>query len=156
MKNLIFALIFLAFCHSAHSTNLMGRMGIGLTNQLVNDMPALSTKVQSSRTFSWGALLAVDANSDDTDYGAGLKFYRHLFDEPNLTFFASGMTAILKQGGESGYQVDGTLGAEFHIPGLESIGFMFEAGLSVNKHHGQRHIQTLGNHIIKSAIHFYL
>jgi hypothetical protein len=148
--------IFSLISFHAHATNLMGRMGVGLSNQFVTDQPAISFKVQNSRLFSWGGLLAIDANNDDTDYGFGLKAYRHLFDEPNLNFFVAGMAAILQKAGDSGYQLDGTFGTEFHIPGLESIGFSFEAGLSINKIDDQSHIETLGNNIVKAAVHFYL
>ncbi len=57
---------------------------------------------------------------------------------------------------KSGYQVDGTFGTEFHIEGIESIGFSFEFGVSYNHGPNGRSFETLGNNFLKSAVHFYL
>jgi len=139
-----------------YSLNLLGRLGLGFSNQLVNDLPALSFKVQNSKSTAYGGLLAIDSNDRSTDYGLGFKFYRLLFDEPHLNFFASGMAAILKKNDLSGHQIDGTLGTEFHIPGLESIGFSIEFGLSWNKVNNEKHLETRGLQFINAGVHFYL
>ena len=140
----------------SHALNLLGRLGLGFSNQLANNLPALSFKVQNSKATAYGGLLAVDSNDQSTDYGLGLKFYRLLFDEPHLNFFASAMGALLKKNDLSGHQIDGTLGSEFHIPGLESIGFSLEFGLSWNKVNDEKHLETTGLSFINAGVHFYL
>jgi hypothetical protein len=135
---------------------MSGRLGLGLSNQLASNMSAISFKIQQTESSAFGGLVALDSNSDTTDYGLGLKGYRLLFDEPHLNFYASGLVAALKKNDQSGYQLDGTLGSEFYIPGLESIGFSFEFGLSINKVNDVRRIETVGYEFINAAIHFYL
>ena len=139
-------------------------MGIGASNQLANDIPAISLKVQQSKTFALGGLLGFESDQDNTIYGAGVKFYRIIFDEPQLNFYMAGLLATLTYLDEeedkvkSGYQIDGTLGSEFHFSGLESIGFSFEFGISARDADAERGttIQTLGDQFIRAAVHFYL
>lgn len=132
-----------------------------MSNQLNNDLTAISLKMQTARTMGIGALFGLKSDEDHTLYGAGLRFYRLLFDEPQLNFYLAGTVASLsylndKDEVKSGYQVDGTLGTEFHFTGLESIGFSFEFGVSVNDTGKGTTLETLGNNFLKAAVHFYL
>jgi len=144
----------------AWGMNKTGRMGVGLTNQLVNEMPALSLKIQQNRYFALGGLLGFRSNEDATTYGAGLKVYRVIFEEELLNFYMSGTAASLSyeedEKAKSGYQFDGTFGTEFHFERIESIGFSFEFGVSYNKGPNGRSFETLGNNFLKAAVHFYL
>jgi hypothetical protein len=163
MKQKYFVLLLLLVPSITLAADLRGRMGLGLTNQLANDIPALSLKIQQSRTFAMGGVLGFKSDQDNTLYGAGLKLYRIIFDEPQLNFYMAGMVASQsylddERRARSGYQMDGTLGAEFHLSGIESIGFSFEFGLSVRNAQAQggTSFQTLGDNFLTAAIHFYL
>jgi hypothetical protein len=143
--------------------DLRGRMGIGMSNQLANDIPAISLKIQQSKGFALGAIAGFRSNQDNTLYGAGIKFYRIIFDEPQLNFYLAGLLASenfvdTTNKIQSGYQVDGTMGSEFHFSGMESLGFSLEFGLSVRKasDQGGSSFQTLGDNFLKAAVHFYL
>lgn len=153
-------LVLLLTSSTAWALNKSGRMGVGLSNQLVNDLPALSLKIQQNRYFALGGLLAFRSNEDNTLYGAGLRLYRIIFEEDLLNFYMAGTLASLTyeedNKAKSGYQFDGTMGTEFHIQGIESIGFSFEFGLSYNQGPEGRSFETLGNNFLKSAVHFYL
>ena len=134
-----------------------------MTNQLANDIPAISLKIQQSKTFAIGGLLGFKSDEDATLYGAGVKFYRIIFDEPQLNFYFAGLFASEsylneKNKAETGFQIDGTLGSEFHFQGLESLGFSLEFGVSVRKadENGGTSFQTLGDNFLKAAVHFYL
>lgn len=160
-----FFILFLVFSIPtlAFSADMRGRLGVGATNQLANGLPALSLKIQQTKTFAFGGVLGFKSNQDNTLYGAGLKFYRIIFDEPQLNFYMAGLVATEtylndEEKEKSGYQVDGTMGSEFHFAGLESLGFSFEFGLSVRntEPEGGTTFQTLGDQIIKAALHFYL
>ena len=146
----------------ASASDLRGRLGVGFTNQLANDIPAISLKVQQTKTFSVGALLGFKSDQDNTIYGAGIKLYRIIFDEPQLNFYLAGLLAAenyVNQKNEvvGGYQMDGTLGSEFHFQGLESLGFSLEFGVSVrNADESGTSFQTLGDSLVKAAVHFYL
>ena len=146
----------------ASAADLRGRLGMGFTNQLANDIPAISIKVQQSKTFALGGVLGFKSDQDNTLYGAGIKLYRIIFDEPQLNFYLAGLLATEnyindKDEVASGYQMDGTLGSEFHFQGLESLGFSLEFGVSIrNADDSGTSFQTLGDSMIKAAVHFYL
>jgi len=147
----------------ALSADMRGRLGIGMTNQLANGLPALSLKIQQSKTFALGGVLGFKSDQDETLYGAGLKLYRIIFDEPQLNFYLAGLFASesylnSEDKAETGYQIDGTMGTEFHFAGLESLGLSMEFGLSVRKadDSGGTSFETLGDSFLKAAVHFYL
>lgn len=162
MRNIFFVFFLLILSAQSFGADLRGRMGVGASNQLANNVPAISLKVQQSKTFALGGLVGFKSDQDNTLYGAGVKFYRIIFDEPQLNFYLAGLFAMEnyldeKEETKSGYQIDGTMGSEFHLSGLESIGFSFEFGLSARNadKHGSS-IQTLGDQFVKAAVHFYL
>lgn len=157
-------LLALFFILSLFTTNLfalehLGRMGIGYSGQLANDIPAISLKVQQTKAFAIGGLLGINTSDTEGGYGIGGKVYRILFDEPKLNFYAAGMFALLNQKNgvedKSGFQMDFTVGSEFHFAGLESLGLSFETGVSINKL-DDLNVSTVGLNFINAEIHFYL
>jgi hypothetical protein len=157
---LALCLLFLTpFTPSAQALEKTNRLGIGMTNQLKNEFPALSFKIQKSKTFALGGMLGLSTSDKEGGYGAGVKFYRNIFDEPQLNFYVSGMLGLLSNKingtGQSGFQVDLSLGSEFHLSGLNSIGFSFEFGVSANKKKDFV-FETIGNNFVVAGIHFYL
>jgi hypothetical protein len=162
MKQIIFFVLFFLTTQT-FAADLRGRMGVGASNQLANGLPALSLKIQQSKTFALGGILGFKSNEDNTLYGVGLKFYRIIFDEPQLNFYMAGLLASEsylddEDKVKSGYQIDGTLGTEFHFSGLESIGFSFEFGITARnaQEEGGTSLETLGDQFVKAAVHFYL
>ncbi len=160
----LFVLIFLSFStfslsQGASAYDKVNRLGLGMSNQLKNDFPALSFKMQKNRSFAFGGLFGISSNPDSGGYGLGLKVYRNLFDEPQLNFYVAGMGAVLSnkenRTNYSGFQFDLSLGSEFHFSGLQSLGFSFEFGASAFKKKDFV-FETLGNSFVVSAIHFYL
>ena len=140
---------------------MVGRLGIGMANNLVTGTPVLSTKLQRNRASAIGGVFGLDSNEDGSFYALGLKYYRYIYEEPQLNFYSAFQGNIFTyqneetEETENGYQVDGTLGSEFSFQGLESIGFSFEFGISFNKYQDQSRIQTIGVNFIQSSIHFY-
>lgn len=149
----------LTYTPSTHAFDKMNRLGLGMSNQLKNDFPALSFKTQKNRSFAFGGLLGLSTDKNNGGYGVGMKVYRNIFDEPQLNFYLAGMGALMNnkinQTSYSGFQFDLSLGSEFHFSGLNSIGFSFEFGVSASKTKDFI-FQTLGNNFIVSAVHFYL
>ncbi len=162
MNKVFLVIVTLLITTSTFAADLRGRMGVGASNQLANNVPAISLKIQQSKTFALGGLVGFKSDQDNTLYGAGIKLYRIIFDEPQLNFFMAGTFATLtyldeQEKVKSGYQIDGTMGTEFHLSGLESIGFSFEFGLSArNADDKGTSLQTLGDQFVKAAVHFYL
>ena len=153
------ALLVLTVATSAQAMDRVGRLGAGLSNQLLGDLPAVSFKLQKSRAFGFGGLFGIDS-SDDGGMGAGLKMYRNFFDEPQLNFYGSLMAAYLSDKkvvgeDETGFQIDLTLGSEFSFVGLQSLGLAFEFGVSFNKV-DEFAVQTVGDGFLVMMAHFYL
>ena len=163
LSSLLIPLIILFFTLliiSVQATEWKGRLGIGMSQQFVNNIPALSFKLQRSNMFAFGGLLGVRSSDEDGGLAAGLKVYRILYDEPFLNFYSAFMLGYLTQKkdstSKSGFQADGTLGSEFQFQGLQSIGFSFEFGFSINKLGTNFTLETTASHLIKAAVHFYL
>jgi hypothetical protein len=159
-RNIIIIIALFTFSTSSFAMSLLGRLGIGTTNQVVTGIDALSIKLQRNRSTALSGLFGLNNSSDSSNYAIGAKVYRLIYDEPQLNFYSS-LAAIMftyqNDGNtESGYQVDGGFGTEFSLQGLESIGFSFEFGIGLNKYNGGSNIQTYGHHIVTSAVHFYL
>ncbi len=161
LHQIIIVFIICIFSTNIFATNRIARLGIGMSNQLANDLSAISFKIQKSDLLAIGGLLGVSTQEQGGSYGVGLKIYRIIFDEPNLTFYSSGLGSILnyKTGntvdGDLGFQFDFTLGTEFSFVGLNSLGISFEFGISVNQVN-KFVIETVGYHFVTAGIHFYL
>ncbi len=144
---------------SVHAMERMSRLGIGYTGQLKNDVPAISFKIQKSKSMAFGGMLGYSNKENGGGVGAAAKIYRILFDEPNLTFYGSLMAGLItqKNNGEnnSGFQADITLGSEFSFTGLQSLGFSLEFGASFHKLDNFVS-ETVGDSFLVSAVHFYL
>lgn len=159
MKQFLGILLLIIITFQSEAVDRRGRLGVGFTNQLKVNVPAISFKLQRSRSFAFGG--AVGLNTDDKDGGmaAGLKFYKNLFDEPQLNFYAAGYGGILKEKknsiSKSGMQFDLTLGSEFNFAGLQSLAFNVEFGISFNKV-DDFVIETVGHNFIIAGVHFYL
>ena len=155
------ALLLLFSTPKAHAMERFARLGVGFANQLKNELPGISFKIQRSKSFAIGGQFAYSNDDANGGYAAGLKLYKNLFDEPNLTFYASTLGAVISENragtaeSVSGFQFDFTLGSEFSFPGLESLGFSLEFGVSLNKL-DDFVVETVGNSLIVSAVHFYL
>jgi hypothetical protein len=164
MKKLfVFGALFLLLTQQAYAMNLVGRLGIGYTNQVVTGIDAISLKLQRNRANAFGAIMGVDSSSESSNYALGLKMYRVIYDEPQLNFYSafSGIFFTYQDPEdtdqtENGHQLDAAFGTEFSMQGLESIGFSFEFGLGMNKYNGSTNISTVGYGVFTSAVHFYL
>lgn len=159
MGRALLALCLLFFVPGAHALEKTNRLGVGMTNQLKNEFPALSFKMQKSRSFGYGGMVGLSTSDKDGGYGVGLKLYRNIFDEPQLNFYMAGAGALLqnKIDGKSysGFQFDLSFGSEFHFTGLNSLGFSVEFGVSANKKKDFV-FETIGNNFLVAGIHFYL
>lgn len=136
------------------------RLGIGYSNQLQNNVNSLSFKMQNSRSFAWGGMAGLNTDDSGGGFGVGLKAYRIFFSEPNLNFYGAILAGYLKEvqsltKSVSGFQADLSLGTEFCIPGVKSLGFSIEFGASVTKLEEFR-LQTVGRNFLTAGVHFYL
>jgi len=151
----------LVFPFEGQTRDLSGRLGIGMADHFLNGIPAVSFKLQRSSNYAIGALLGLRFSTDDSGgYAGGIKFYRMIFDEPNLNFYSMGALSLInvksKTSSETGFQGDLGLGCEFHFNGLESLGFSFEFGVTLKRIYDEFTLESFGRNLIKAAVHFYL
>ena len=158
-KYILLLVALLSLIPTSHAVDRRGRLGVGFTNQLKVDIPAVSFKLQRSKSFSLSGMLAYSTSDTNGGHGAALKVYRNLFAEPQLVFYISALGGLISKKttttDNSGFQADLTFGSEFSFTGLQSLGFSFEFGVSFNKL-DDFVAETTGNSFIVSAIHFYL
>lgn len=158
LKKIIFLLIFFSLSSQLFARSYVGHLGLGVSTQLVNELPSLSIKNYTSDSFAWGLLGNFLTSEDIGGWGIGAKIYKNFFAEPHLFFFGGLMFAVVNSkghGSHTGIQLDLTAGSEFFIPGLESLGLSFETGLSLNTL-DTFVIGTTGSTFVTAAIHFYL
>jgi hypothetical protein len=162
MRKIFISLFLLVSLNNSYAASLVGRLGVGMSDQLVTNMKTISLKLQQNRSTAVGGIFGIDNSEDGSHYAIGLKYYKLIYEEPQLNFYSAIAAAMFTYKNvaddktESGYQVDALFGAEFNLQGLESVGFSFEFGGSLYNYESKTHIATTGYHFIKSAVHFYL
>lgn len=162
MKKLILICFILLNSHSIFAASQVGRLGVGMSNYLVTGMKTISLKLQRNRASALGGTFGIDSSSEGSFYALGLRYYRLIYEEPQLNFYSTFGGAMFTYNNtdldatESGYQVDGMFGTEFSFQGMESVGFSFEFGIGMYKNQGETHIATMGYNVLQSAVHFYL
>lgn len=142
----------------AEAKDLSGRLGVGFTNDFSNStsdrlVPALSTKYGLSKDLHLLGAVGFHTQSPSA-MTLGAKVYKNIFFETNLNFFMSAGLAYLKEA-KSGIEVLGVLGCEFFIPGIDSLGLMFEAGVSASNVTGSFVLRTIGYTFLHAGMHFY-
>jgi hypothetical protein len=162
MRKIFISLFLLVSVSDSYAASLVGRLGVGMSDQLVTGMKTISLKLQQNRSTAIGGIFGIDNSEDGSFYAVGLRYYRFIYEEPQLNFYSAFSGSMFTYNNttddktESGYQVDGLFGSEFNFQGLESVGFSFEFGGSLYNYDSKTHIATAGYNFIKSAIHFYL
>lgn len=150
------------YAQALEAASLVGRLGIGMSNQLESEMQLISFKLQRNRSSALGGVFGIDSSTEGFNYAVGLKMYKYIYEEPQLNFYSALAGNLFTYEDQTtgntdqGYQVDGTFGAEFSFQGLESVGFSFEFGVGLSKNQGKTHFKTIGHNILLSAVHFYL
>lgn len=145
---------------SALARDMQGRLGIGYNSQFVNSVvdtrvPGVSVKYGLTRDLAVEAI-AGTKTATPTNTVTGVKLYKNVFYETNLNFYLSLGGAIVSASRASGAEFMGTLGAEFFIPGLESVGFSFETGGALHSlSNSSMSFRTVGVSFIDAGMHFY-
>jgi hypothetical protein len=138
----------------AQARDLQGRLGLGYNNEWSNSRPGVSLKYGMTRDIGAEAIVGVATSSPGNSVFAA-KFFKNLFYETNLNFYFMLGGGILSAGGRSGAEFIGGFGAEFFIPGIESLGFSMETGGSFTNISGSFVLQTLGVSFLNAGMHFY-
>lgn len=167
MKKNITILLFISavlFSNQGWSKDLASRLGIGYSNQLAEDLPAVTARFYPNSLLGFSLALGVDTRQSSSRFGALAKMYRIIFTEDNLNFYLGAGAALSSYetmdstgvtANKSGFELMGVFGAEFFFAGLENVGFSFEAGVGVNSNSTGTRFRTIGDHPFKGGVTFY-
>ncbi len=143
----------------ASARDMQGRLGLGYNAEFANfavagGVPGVSVKYGMTRDIAVEGVIGV-ATSNPGNSVTAVKFFKNLFFETSLNFYFMLGAGILSGGGRSGAEFLGGFGAEFFVPGLESLGLSIEAGASLDNLSGSMVLKTLGVSFLHAGIHFY-
>ncbi|MGK5090107.1 hypothetical protein WDW86_21360 [Bdellovibrionota bacterium FG-2] len=156
--NVALLLVF-AFAQNASAREIQGRLGLGYNNEFGNapnyrSNPAVSLKYGLSRDFAVEGIVGIYTGAPGNSVAAG-KVFKNIFLETNLNFYFMAGFGVLTGNSNSGIEALGGFGAEFFIPGIESLGFAVETGGTFNNMSGAYALRTLGVSFLDAGIHFY-
>ena len=156
---LVVVMATLGLSGETQARELHGRFGLGYNGQFANTsqtngVPGISVKYGLSRDLALGVVFGINTSAPNNSVIA-LKFYKNIFMETALNFYFFLGGGLLKANNQSATEFISGFGAEFFIPGIESLGFSTETGVSLNNISGSFGIQTLGISFLKAGIHFY-
>lgn len=150
----------LFFTTNLFAKNLNQRLGIGYKNNTSIDVPSLAVQYYPNAEYALYSSIGMDTKKDFSKFQLSVGAKKNLFmgTESNMNFFFGGQIGTLTDevAGEkdSGMEVQALFGAEFFLPGLESLSFTFEAGLGMSTLDSAR-FRTVGNDPFRAGILFY-
>lgn len=138
---------------------LQGRLGLGYNGQFsnstaTNGVPAVSLKYGLTRDLQTAFVFGTNTASP-TNTVAALKFFRNIFYETNLNFYFMLAAGYVSAASQSGAEFLTGFGAEFFIPGVESLGFATETGVAFGSATGSFAFRSMGVSFLQAGIHFY-
>jgi hypothetical protein len=143
----------------AQAKDMSNRLGVGYKNQSSIDLPSVAVQYYPGTDLGLSAALGVDTQSKNSRFGFLVKLNRVIFQEDNLNFYMGAGSGLLSQEtngvNESGFELMGFGGAEFFMPGLENLGFSFEAGTAITSVSSGVRFRTFGDSPIRAGMMFY-
>lgn len=161
LSGLFLVLISLSLPNKALAKDLASRLGVGYSNQfgVEGGLPSIAVRYYPNPELGLSTSLGVDTQKDNAKFGFLAKLFRVIFMEDNMNFYMGGGAGLVSQerGGEndSGFELSGFIGGEYFFPGLESLGFIFEAGVGVTSISSEVRFRTIGDHPFNAGIVFY-
>lgn len=147
---------------TAHARELFGRTGLGYNAQfantnLTNGVPAISIKYGLAPRAAIQAIAGFYSGGDGSGVAA-LKYLQTIRGENYANFyytFGLGTVSALQR---NGTQFLLGIGAEFFIPGVDSVGFSFESGVTAESLTSTSQsfiLKTYGVSFIHAGMHYY-
>jgi hypothetical protein len=144
------------FSATSHARDMQGRFGLGYNSQFATGagVPGVSAKYALTRDIAFELAAGLNTASPVASF-TGLKFFKNIFYETNLNFYFVLGGAMVSANNVTGAQFLGGFGAEFFIPGIESLGFAVETGGSLDNLGGSFALKSMGVSFLNAGIHFY-
>jgi hypothetical protein len=144
----------------AEARDLQGRLGLGYNAQFANyresngTVPAVAAKYAVTKDIAFEGVVGF-ATTKPANSVIGMKFFKNLFFENNLNFYAMLAGGLVSANSKSGMDFQGGFGTEFFIPGLESVGMSFEVGAELTNITGTMVFRTVGASFLNAGMRFY-
>jgi len=157
---LLIMIIALATSPRAQAKELFGRIGLGYNAQFAqtsatNGTPAISLKYGLNPRSMIEAIGGYYSGTNSTGVAA-LKFMQTLHSESYVNFYFVFGGGLVSAAAKSGIEFLGGFGTEFFIPGVDSVGITFEAGLDFeNITSSSLVLKTFGASFLNAGMHFY-
>ncbi len=140
--------------------DIQSRLGLGYNAEFSNAyssgyrLPGVSLKYGVTRDIAIEGIVGISTASP-TNSVTAFKFFKNLFFENNLNFYSTVGLGLLSVNGQSGLAFLAGFGAEFFIPGVDSLGLSVETGVTFDNGTGNYSLKTLGVSFLDAGIHFY-
>lgn len=148
----------LAISPSVFSKDLSHRLGVGYRNAFSFDLPSLAAHYYPNTEYGLVTALGIDTKTNDSKFAFTGGVRKIVFKEDNMNFFFSGLLSLLNTDNgvdkKSGFELGATVGAEFFLAGLDSLGFNMETGVAVTNIDKVR-FRTIGTSFLGAGIVFY-
>ncbi len=146
----------------SQAKEMHGKIGLGYNAQfgsisgaLSTGVPALSLRYGLAPGVQMEAIGGFSSGSNRSSV-AGVKFMQRLFSETYANFYYLAGGGLVSNTARSGTEFLGGFGTEFFIPGLERIGWAFEAGMSFeNVTTPSFTLKTFGHSFLQAGMHYY-
>lgn len=156
------AFLVLTFVASGlQAKDLSQRLGVGYSDQfgISNAMPSISVRYFPNQQYGIQGSVGVDTEKDANRFGFSAKFIKLVFREDNMNFYVAAQAGLVsrEKASKTASGIDGAVafGGEFFLPGLESLGFVFEAGVGVTSVTSDMRFRTFGDSPLKAGMFFY-
>jgi hypothetical protein len=158
---LIFSFV-VVFASLGHSKELASRLGVGFRDNNHFSLPSVAAFYYPNSDYGIVGAIGIDTEKDAAKTGFQIGVRRIIFKEENMNFFMGGNLAFLNKevvdagatSTKSGFELQGVVGGEFFLAGLDSLSFNFETGIAMSSVDKTR-FRTLAMDPFKAGIVFY-
>ncbi|MBX9769387.1 MAG: organic solvent tolerance protein [Bdellovibrionales bacterium] len=144
---------------AADAKMLTNRLGIGYRNQFSVDIPSIAANYYSSPEFALGAALGLQSGDVNSSFGLLFRAHRVIFPEENLNFYMGASAGLISTKiaatSNSGFELTGFAGAEFFMPGLDSLAINVEFGVGIVSTTAGVIFRTIGDSPLRAGMIFY-
>lgn len=146
---------------SVQAKELSNRLGVGVKkNEGVGNstLPELAMVYHFAPDLSVAAGMGIDTEKDKSRFTFNAGIRRIVFKEENMNFYMGGSLGLVnfEDSGDkqSGFELNALFGAEFFLPGLDSLAFTFEGGVGILSADNVR-FRTIAGGPFNAGIIFY-
>lgn len=162
MRRILLVLALVLSGSAAESRDLFGRVGLGYNAQFgqtgtTTGSPGISLKYGFNPKTALEVIGGFYSGSGGNSVAA-LKLMQTMHSESYVNFYFLLGAGLVSTPSTSGTELLGGFGSEFFIPGMESVGISFEAGLDLENHtssSGSFILKSFGASFLNAGMHFY-